>query len=322
VRRLLSPKSWVDLSIESYWKLRPKRESSLSRTWQINAEDLKLLTVYWPTVYEWPPAEKWVSHILMGLKKYVNIRFSDIPQKFEGIVLIGVDYYGKDVSVAIDYSDDGERIDEECLKECAAYFKMQFQRKGYHHKKIIPGLYVPSSLAIYSFLPDLRAMKQNKLSYEVYGRFSKEFASDIREKAVRLLKNQGKFEFSGDLNIVRYSRYLREAASSKICIDLPGIGDFCFRLIDYLAIGSCVIGPPHRTALYPPLEDKTHLVYCKSDLSDLLDLCTYYLDNDVERQRITRNSREYFDKYLHKDNLAGYYISNIMKCLVKHDHDV
>ena len=35
----------------------------------------------------------------------------------------------------------------------------------------------------------------------------------------------------------------------------------------------------------------------------------HYLRDDQARERIRRNSREYFDRYLHRDQLARYYVS-------------
>src|SRR5262249_18290776 len=128
-------------------------------------------------------------------------------------------------------------------------------------------------------------------------------------EAVQLLSNQSSFHYEGGLSKVRYSRFLREVARSKICIDLPGNGDFCFRLIDYLAVGTCVIGPRHRTLLHVPLVDRKHIVYTQDDLSDLIELCMFYLKNDEARENICQNSRLFFDQYLQRDQLAAYYLS-------------
>jgi spore maturation protein CgeB len=75
-----------------------------------------------------------------------------------------------------------------------------------------------------------------------------------------------------------------------------------------MAIGSCVIAYPHKARLNVPLIDRKHIVYCKEDFSDLIDLCEYYLTHDDEREQIARNAREFFDLNLHKDNLVRYYL--------------
>jgi hypothetical protein len=185
---------------------------------------------------------------------------------------------------------------------------MQYNIDGYPFSNVIPGGFVSHDEA-YHYLPHIRKIRdKNDFLSDVYGRFGTEFAQDQRGKAVSLLSKQKDFRFDGGLNKVRYSRFLREVAGSKICIDIFGNGDFCFRLVDYLAVGTCVISIKHRTAFNAPLVDREHIVYMKDDLSDLISLCNFYLKNDEERERISRNSRGFFDKYLHREQLAAYYL--------------
>ena len=80
-----------------------------------------------------------------------------------------------------------------------------------------------------------------------------------------------------------------------------------------MAVGACVIAARHRTALHVPLVDGQHIVYVKDDLSDLVDLCRFYLENDDAREALCHNSRSYFDKYLHRDQLAAYYLHSCLK---------
>jgi hypothetical protein len=123
-----------------------------------------------------------------------------------------------------------------------------------------------------------------------------------------ILNGQQKFAFLGGLVKKKYADYLKEIAGARICIDLPGTGDFCFRLVEYLALGSCIIGPPHRTALPVPLIDRRHIVYTRDDLSDLTELCDYYLRNEAAREELCHNSRQYFDQHLNRDSLIAYYL--------------
>ena len=75
----------------------------------------------------------------------------------------------------------------------------------------------------------------------------------------------------GSRKIRRYSLALREVARSKICIDLPGNEDFCFRLIDCFAVGACVIGPKHRTNAARTFGRTQHMAYAREDVSDLVE---------------------------------------------------
>ena len=157
-----------------------------------------------------------------------------------------------------------------------------------------------------------RLRDARNFQFDVYGRFSTEFAGETRRRAIELLSDQNQFRFEGGLRKVKYLDFLKEIARAKICIDLPGEGDLCFRLINYLAVGACIIGPPPRTTLHAPLVDRVHLAYAKPDLSNLIDVCSYYLENDDAREEMSRNSRRFFDEYLHKDNLAAYYLRSCL----------
>jgi Glycosyl transferases group 1 len=103
-----------------------------------------------------------------------------------------------------------------------------------------------------------------------------------------------------------YTQYLREIAGSRVCTDLPGEGPFTYRLVEYLAVGSCIVAYPHKARLHVPLRDREHIAYTKEDLSDLVELCDYFLRNPLERHRLAANAQSFFDRYLHRDQLAAY----------------
>jgi hypothetical protein len=237
--------------------------------------------------------------------------------------MIQVLWRGKLFHVAIDYSDYLDRIDAQSLKRCSLYFKMQYRRQGYDSGaqdavKIVPGGYVNGHPEIYHYLSHIRkAADRNEGGYDVFGRFGLDFAKEVRQKAVELLQGQRDFHYGGGLKKVRYSCSLLEAAGSKICIDLPSNSDFCFRLVDYFAVGACVISPRHRTEMHVGLEELKHIVYTKDDLSDLIPLCKYYLENSEEREEIGRNAREYFDRYLHREQMAAYYLHQCVTHLME-----
>ena len=47
-------------------------------------------------------------------------------------------------------------------------------------------------------------------------------------------------------------------------------------------------------------------------MSDLVDLCEEYLNNESERIRIGKNAAEFFDRYLNVDVLSEYYVASAM----------
>jgi len=178
---------------------------------------------------------------------------------------------------------------------------------------VVPGGYVPNSSDIYYYLSQLRRQKDRQPPlFDVYGRFGTGFAEEVRARALRSLSEQRNFHFEGGLKRIRYSRYLSEVSRSSIVVDLPGKGPFCFRFVDYLALGSCVVAARHGTTLHVPLENMMHVAYVEPDVSDLVSVCDDLLANPGLQREMVVSSREYFDRYLHSDQLAAYYLHLIM----------
>lgn len=309
-KNAFSFQTWQDVATEIFWRATTRTKAIASPTWPLDDEKLRNTVIEWPCTYL---NHKWLIHIQSGLARLVHLKISDIPQPGGSIAIMHLNYEGTKWPVAIDFSDYID-INQAVASVTSVYFKMQFREEGYRFQNVVPGGYVPNSIHLYSYFPSLRKIQTNKKArFDATGRFSLEFAKGVRQKVLSQLSEQTEFDFQGSTNPVRYSRFLREVAMSRICIDLPGNGDFCFRLIDYLAVGACIIGVRHQNRLHVPLEDRKHIVYVKDDLSDLVELCRYYLEHDEERKRLCRNSREYFDRYLHRDQLAAYYLDCCFK---------
>ena len=127
-----------------------------------------------------------------------------------------------------------------------------------------------------------------------------------------MLADEPEFGFLGAKGKVRYSRFLREAASARLCLHLPGNGPFTHRVAEFLGVGACMISPRFTTQLHVPLEPGVHYIAVADDLSDLIDKCRYYLAREEERERIASAGREFFDRYLQCDQLAGYHVRCIL----------
>ena len=285
---------------------------AVNQHWRVSDEELDDVVIRWPSSYQWPTARLWVDTLLYGFKSRARVEFAELSQPYRGTVIFQFVVDGHTHEVAIDYSDYAE-INQESVARCALYFKMQHSREGYGYANVLPGGYVAGGRKIYLHLSRLRRLRDTRnFEFDVYGRFSTELAGETRRRAVELLTDQNQFRFEGGLRKVKYLDFLKEIARAKICIDLPGEGDLCFRLINYLAVGACIVGPPPRTTLHAPLVDRVHMAYAKPDLSDLIDLCSYYLENDEAREEMSRNSRRFFDEHLHKDNLTAYYLRSCL----------
>jgi hypothetical protein len=291
-----------------------------SPTWPINSDQLRDLKVYWPKEYQWQPSATFLEPVRQGIARWAKLERRNVPQPYEGLAVFELSLAGNLHRIAIDFHDLKDRLEHNCLRSVSLYFKMQHRRRGYSEagdeaRKIVPGGYVMADHRLTPALPALRLAGQTSpAQFNVYGRFGFEFAQEIRMRAVEILRSDPGIGYIGGMTKVRYRQSVRDAARSKICIDLPGNGDFCFRLIDYLAAGSFVIAYPHSTTLPVPLIDGQHLVYMKPDLSDLADLCRYYLKHNDKRATIQRNSAEYFDKYCHYMQLSSWYLH---QCLTR-----
>jgi hypothetical protein len=299
-----------DLAIALGWRFRGEHHTPVEPTWAPPQELISQLAITWPDTYDWPATSAWMEHLETALHRLVRFRKAQIPQRrAEGVVSTLLTLNGERHSVIIDFSDKMDQLSASALESATIYFKMQYRWGGYGDPRVVPGGYSLLGRHTYRYLPRLRrdADARSKL-HNIYGRFGLNFSADIRRKAIALLADADDICFVGGTGFVRHSCYLRDIARSKIGIDMPGNGDFCFRLIDYLAIGVCIIAPRHHTELPIPLVDREQIVFCADDLSDLVPLCRHYLADDQARERIARNAREYFDRYLHRDQLARYYL--------------
>jgi len=303
------------LVTERYWQLR-RGAPSAPPTWRPDPRLLEVSEFEWPSRYARAPAEKWMVHVHIGLSDWVLVRRKMLSQDYSGIALARLLVDGRAYEIAFDYSDY-PIINEECARRVAVYFKMQHPVGGFPgSSNVYPGGFVPASPMIYGALSSLRRLRERgEFHWDVYGRFGLEAGVEIRSRALALLTDQTSFRFLGGAGRVRYSQYLREAAAAQVCIDLPGNGDLCFRLIDYLAVGACVVAVQPRNRLHVLLEDRIHVAYVRPDLSDLLSTCEYYLKHPDERERLSRNARDFFDRYSHPRQLAGYYLQTAFEHL-------
>ena len=103
--------------------------------------------------------------------------------------------------------------------------------------------------------------------------------------------------------------------SSRVCLDLPGRGEHCYRLIEYLAVGACVIGPELGTEMHVPLEAGLHLVRVSRSLEGLVDECARLLGDVNLRRSIGRAAEDYFDRYLALEQLGAYYLDTLWHTL-------
>ena len=281
-------------------------------TWPLTELELSRVRITWPSSYQWAPAAIFTETLKAALAQRGVLQVRPTSQSFPGIVLLACTVDGQAYKVALDYSDRPDFINQEGLRESSLYIKLQFGTNGYPDPRIIRGGYPPSSRLYYRYYLALRKRFAHERRIDVLGRFGYRFEADLRHKAVETLAAAHDIDFVGHGARVRYSRFLREAATARLCLDLPGNGPFTFRLPEFLGLGSCLIAPQYPAALPVDLEAGVHYVAVMQDLSDLLEACRYYLAHDEEREQIARAGSSYFDRYLHCEQLGSYYLRSIL----------
>jgi len=164
--------------------------------------------------------------------------------------------------------------------------------------------------------------------FDVHGVF---LNSDLglRMRTVRLMKQQpwktyGWVSYSKTRGAVpvdilghkmNYFDHLESQWKSKICLALPGgmrKSYLTFRHVEIWGMGRCclTINPTNRIILGDP---KDCWIGFKDDLSDFVEIVNYYLEHDDERERIAKNGKAYYAKYLTPKAHAQYILNTIME---------
>jgi len=286
-----------------------------SPSWTITARDRGRVSIAWPSRYEWAPAAGITETLKAALARQHVLKVQPTRQTYAGAIMLECVVDDRRHRVVLDYSDHAEFLNQDALATCSLYIKLQFRADGYADPRIIPGGYVASGMHYYRCYRTLRERSIGDRTIDVFGRFGYRFERDLRRRAAELLSGAPDIHFVGTGRRVRYSRFLREAASARLCLGLPGNGAFTFRVVEFLGLGCCMLTPRYPTALHVPLEPGVHYVAIARDMSDLLDVCRYYLAHDDERERIARAGRDFFDRYLHCEQIASYYLRMILNRL-------
>ncbi|MEO6211048.1 MAG: glycosyltransferase [Gemmatimonadaceae bacterium] len=297
----------LDRLIELPYRFLPSAHARAA-PWDVSRAELSRVGITWPMTYQWPPAAAFTDTIKRAFSRLDLLEVAALKQTHRGVVRILVTLDDKVYAVMVDYADNADGINEDALAQCSLYFKFQYRVRGYSDPRIIPGGYSVSSEHYYRYHGPLRRRYEGRASIGVLGRFGYKFHGELRAKAVDILSGARDVHFVGAGKRVRYSRFLRDVASARLSLDLPGNGPFTFRVPEFLGLGTCLISPRYATSLHVPLIPGVHYVAIEDDLGDLLEKCRYYLAHEEERARIARAGRDYFDRYLHRDHLATYYL--------------
>jgi hypothetical protein len=319
-RRLLGyalrPGTWKHAGRRAAWSVTSQGERPTAPlTWPISADMAERVRIRWPTTYGWPHLGAYVDRIKSGIAAHVPIEHADIPQPVGNVVLFHLLDRGPPRRVVIDCDD--QSILNESANDADLYFKMQYLQGGYGSAHILPGGYVCPQSALYRYRWNWRELRAGtSASHDVYGRFGTTHEKqDVRSDAIALLRAQHRFAFRGGAGVVWWGEYMDEMCDARVCLDLPGRGEFCYRLVEYLAVGACVIGPELATEMPVPLESGVHLVRVPRGLDGLVDGCEQLLGDAALRETIGRAGEDYFDRYLALEQLGAYYVDALWRTL-------
>jgi glycosyl transferase family 1 len=298
------PRTWTAMAGDARWRLGAACPSPGPRE-----QHRPRAIVRWPVRYEHPLAAVFLRPVREGLERVASVHEAAVPQEHEGIVLIEVDRGDGARRVAIDYHDL-TLVNRECAATVDTYFKFQYQRGGYPGlPNVLPGGYVTDKPFLYAHWCRLRRMRlRTPPSSEVFGRFGLLYSGPVREAALALLRSDRRIAYAGGTRRTHHTRYLREMARARVCVDLPGQGPLCCRLVESLAMGCLIVAPRHAAELPVPLRDGVEIVYCREDLADLVGLCLAYARDEGARAPVEAAAARYFDEHLHPLRIAERYL--------------
>jgi hypothetical protein len=264
--------------------------------------------VVWPEAYSWPLFAAWVDSLRAGFAALTTVTSGPEPLNLRDVVSVQFRHRGRTYIIGIDVGDLSS-IPPENPGRFFLYFKMQFDKGGYPWPNVVPGGFVPYGNRIYDVLGPVRRLRDaGRFRYDVHGRFGTGAGFDRRSGVIEALAAQHDFRFEGGFRLMRHAAFLTEVARSRICIDLPGKGDFCFRLIDYMAVGTCIVAWPHGNRLPVPLEDGRDIIFTEPNGPAVVDACRRLLADPGRIDSLARESRATFDRLLHRSQLASYYL--------------
>lgn len=143
-------------------------------------------------------------------------------------------------------------------------------------------------------------------------------SNSIRTKVFELL--DGKFDCNENgthRNQVfkKYKRkgnnYLSELTNCKIILNFPGVGWDTQRYWEVPALGRFMISYKPQIKIPDNFIDGEQIIFCKDDLSDLIEKCEHYLVNEAAREKIASAGMEHLKKYHTNISRAKYILNKI-----------
>lgn len=228
--------------------------------------------------------------------------------------------------ILLDTLDDPS-VDEESLAKCSLYLKCQYKIGEGYPEKVHP---FP-----YSTFRFPRKTSTPKPTRDVFFLGWDSGGDSQRREIVKTLRRgqrEGRFNFTGGLfereelfqrntphellhkPIKPLSLYESTCKDFKINLATESNGGISFRHYELLSWGCFTMVEEPTVPLLPrnPI-NHSEVVYFKKDLSDLLDLCCYYLEHEGERVNIAKRGYDLYWNHLTPCNMALYLMSLLEK---------
>ncbi|MGB3751738.1 MAG: glycosyltransferase, partial [Arcobacteraceae bacterium] len=130
----------------------------------------------------------------------------------------------------------------------------------------------------------------------------------IRTQALELLQDKYDCKENGTTKnqiMKKYKRkgtyYLQELSACKIGLNLRGAGWDTLRFWELSALGSFMISQKLNIKIENGFTNNKNIIYCEDDISDLVELCDYYLKHENKRIKIAQNAKKHI--YEHHTDL-------------------
>jgi hypothetical protein len=227
-------------------------------------------------------------------KKFKALSFFDLPMYSEPVMNYKSNEYFEKVLVA------------------------QFDRKKIHNgikeeekQKISPWVYFPIIDYDFDKLYNIRKHKTDFID-KLYFRGS---VGDDR----RILKGLSSDNFTGPDYTGDFNTYSEELLNYKIGLSVAGMGEFCYRDIEYMAMGIPFMRFEYNNEMAKPLipnyhyisiprpEGKTYDSELNQEDAVLFEQKFNEVKNDTDFLNfVAKNSRDYYNKYIKLDNCVNY----------------
>lgn len=104
-------------------------------------------------------------------------------------------------------------------------------------------------------------------------------------------------------------RYLEELKACRIVLNFRGVGWDTLRYWEAPGVGRFMISQQPDIVIPDNFQDGKEVIFCKDDLSDLIDLCSYYLENEGRREAIAGKAFDLARSH-HSDIARANYLLN------------